>query len=462
MVISSPSIHHAAFVEPPSHTMRAILFVIAVAKVIKILLLSQRNVTLQLKKDTFMRILIVNTSARTGGAAIAASRLRHALAERGHQVKMLVADKDAGEAEVVQAQGWVMRRLCFLWERLVVFMHLFTRRGLFDIDPAVAGSDITGTREFQEADVIHLHWVNQGLLSLGGLRRVMKSGKPVVVTMHDMWYMTGLCHYAHDCRQWQHEECRDCPLHGCGTWAHRVWQRKRKALAAAAQRKPVFVGCSEWMASLARESGLLGNCPVLSIPNTIDTNVFSPQGERLDLLPHDKNVILFAAQKVTDPRKGMSLLVEALRKVDSRDTVVAVLGGKAEMFEGKIPQKVYALGYQSDPHKIAAVYRSASIFVTPSLSDNLPNTIMEAMACGVPCVGFRVGGIPEMIDHRQNGYVATAASIDDLAAGIIDALKHRPQYSAAALRKVHEAYSHSRIAMLYEQVYLNHKTKCLL
>lgn len=138
-----------------------------------------------------------------------------------------------------------------------------------------------------------------------------------------------------------------------------------------------------------------------------------------------------------------------------------ILGGHGEDFENQFSVPVYLLGYIKEEKKMVEVYNAVDVFVLPSLSENLPNTIMEAMACGVPCVGFKVGGIPEMIDHRQNGYVATFKDSVDLAAGIrwvldeadYEALSHQ------AMRKVLSTYSQQAVAMKYIEVY-NHAMAC--
>ena len=134
-----------------------------------------------------MRVLIVNTSERTGGAAVSANRLMKALNNNGVKAKMLVRDKDDDSLTVVALPPSPLLRWHFLWERFVVFCRLhFSRKHLFEVDIANSGSDITKLREFQEADVIHLHWINQGMLSLNGIRQILRSGKPVVWTMHDI------------------------------------------------------------------------------------------------------------------------------------------------------------------------------------------------------------------------------------------------------------------------------------
>lgn len=177
-----------------------------------------------------------------------------------------------------------------------------------------------------------------------------------------------------------------------------------------------------------KKSALLAGQSITSIPNPIDTHVFCPADKaaaRLELgLPEDRNIILFVSQRVTDKRKGMDYLVEAVRTLTEKhpemkaDTAIAILGGHSEELAGRLDLPVYPLGYISEEHKIAGAYNAADVFVSPSLEDNLPNTIMEAMACGVPCAGFKVGGIPEMIDNGKNGYVAALRDADDLARGI--------------------------------------------
>lgn len=129
--------------------------------------------------------------------------------------------------------------------------------------------------EFAEADIIHLAWVNQGMLSLHNIRKIMDSGKPVVWTMHDMWPATAICHLTLGCQRFR-TQCGDCPYlpgHAEHDLAARIWQRKERLLRG---RQIHFVACSQWLASEARSSRLLEGQPVVSIPNPIDTRVFRP------------------------------------------------------------------------------------------------------------------------------------------------------------------------------------------
>jgi len=413
-----------------------------------------------------MRVLIVNTSEKSGGAAVAARRLMEALNNNGVKARMLVRDKQTDDINVASVGRRLWGRWLFLWERWCIFCRLgFKREHLFEIDTAQSGFDITRTREFREADVVHIHWVNQGMLSIGGLRKILHSGKAVVWTLHDAWPSTAICHLTLGCERFK-SGCKRCKyLPGGGSerdLSNRVWRRKERLLSSS---NVSFVACSRWLQGEAKASVLLRGHSVDSIPNPIDTRLFTPQDRdeaRLaNHLPADKRIILFVSQRATNPNKGMDYLVEACRLMAKdapefvKDTCVAVLGGHAEELEGLLAFEMIPIGYVSDERRIASLYSAADVFVLPSLSENLPNTLMEAMACGVPCVGFNVGGIPEMIDHKRNGYVARYKDSADLAQGISWVLTEadQQQLKHAAVAKVLACYSQQRVAMKYIETY---------
>lgn len=413
-----------------------------------------------------MRVLIINTSEKTGGAAVATSRLLDTLNNNGVKAKMLVGDKVTDNITVVQAPRPWLRRWNFLWERWCLFWHLhFSRKNLFELDLANVGIDITSLPEFKEADIIHLAWINQGLLSLGSIRKILASGKPVVWTMHDQWPATGICHYTHGCKAYRSvcQRCRYLPKRHTSTdLSTRIFNRKRKLYQGSGIH---FVTCSKWLGEQARQSAVLSGLQVHTIPNPIDTHVFCPQDKQAARLrahlPAGKRVILFVSQRVTLQRKGIAYLTEAISMLADQhpemvhDTVVAILGGHAEEVVEQLRLPAIPLGYVSDERQIVDIYNSADVFVLPSLDDNLPNTIMEAMACGVPSVGFKVGGIPEMIDHQKNGYVAKYKDAADLAAGLHWVLREADHDALRrqAVAKVRSSYSQRTVAMHYIEVY---------
>ena len=413
-----------------------------------------------------MRVLIVNTSERTGGAAVAANRLMDALNNHGVKAKMLVREKETDSLTVVGLNGRWRQQWYFLWERLVIFCHLhFSRKHLFEIDIANIGTDITKLPEFQEADIIHLHWVNQGMLSLSGIRKILKSGKPVVWTMHDIWPATAICHLTLGCHQFK-TACHHCKyLPGGGSQSDlsaRLWRRKQIVLHS---ESAVFVACSRWLESEAKQSGLLRGQKITCIPNPINLSVYRVEDKRAARtrlgLPQDRQLILFVSQRATNRNKGMDYLVEACNLLSNSHpemkgcVEVVILGGHAEEVVSQMPFEAHPLGYVSDERHIVDVYNAADIFVLPSLSENLPNTIMEAMACGIPCVGFKVGGIPEEIDHQKNGYVAAYRDAEDLARGIHWVLQEADYeaLSKSAVTKVSRSYSQQSVALKYTEVY---------
>ncbi len=408
-----------------------------------------------------MRVLIVNTSDRSGGAAVAANRLMMALNNHGVKVKMLVRDKISDSLTIVALPKSPLLHWNFLWERFVIYCRLhFSRKHLFEIDLANTGSDITRLPEFQEADVIHLHWINQGMLSLGTIRKILRSGKPVVWTMHDIWPATGLCHVTLGCRYFTSvcHQCRLLPGGGSDNdLSTSVWRKKERMLDG---ESIFFVACSRWLAGEAKASGLLKGQKITSIPNPIDTHIYKP-GDRMEArrrlgLKEDRQYILFASQRVTNENKGMDYLIEACRQLhDLPQVTVLILGGHAEEVAPQLSLDAVPLGYVNDERRIVEIYQAADVFVLPSLSENLPNTIMEAMACGLPCVGFRVGGIPEEIDHKRNGYVAEYRNACDLANGIRWVLTsaQSEELSRDCVRKVTQNYSQQSVALRYIDVY---------
>lgn len=410
-------------------------------------------------------VLLLNTSERTGGAAIAASRLLTALNKHGMTSSLLVRDKQTSNVSVRSVGSKWLMAARFVWERFMIFVSSgFRKKNVWQVDIANVGVDVTKTHEFRRADVVHLHWVNQGFISTGGLRDILRSGKKIVVTMHDMWYFTGICHYAAACEKYK-SHCSDCPLMSSSLSVDYAKKVFRKKLAMYAGRDITFVGCSRWMADMARSSSLTQGHKVVNIPNAIDTEHFAPfdkSAARQKMgLPGKRKLILFGSQRITDERKGFRYLVDACHSLQlshpdlSRQLTVVVVGANSKEVSASVPLEVISVEYVSDERSMISLYNAVDLYVTPSLQDNLPNTIMEAMSCGTPCVGFDVGGIPEMIDHQQTGYVARYKDSSDFAEGICWCLDES-RYSELCKNsrdKVLKTYSEERVAGLYKDVY---------
>lgn len=417
-----------------------------------------------------MRVLLINTSERIGGAAIAASRLMESLKNNGIKAKLLVRDKQTDQISVVQLERSWWNIFNFVWERAVIWIaNRFKKTNLFTVDIANTGTNITSLPEFQQADIIHLHWINQGMLSLKDIRKILQSGKPVIWTMHDMWPLTGICHHPHECTKYQ-TECNHCPLlyNGGGKrdLSHKIFKRK-KALYSDTLTKIKFIAVSQWQHDRLVKSALLGKHTIDVVPNALLSKSFiklNQQTCRSELnLPTDKYIIAFGASRMDDPIKGFTFLVSAIRYLDTNniipiDKIHLVLFGKAknaESFFAGIPTTYSWFGTINNTHKLSQLYSSADIYAMPSLYETFGQTLIEAMACGCVPIAFNNSGPAGIIDHLHNGYTAQYPSIEDLANGIQWILSDADYtlLSEQAVRKVSSNYSEHIVARKHIDIY---------
>ena len=410
-----------------------------------------------------MRVLIVNTSESTGGAAVAAKRLLIALNNNGVKAKMLVRDKETESPVVVSIGRHLLGEWFFLVERVVIWLNnLFSRRNLFKVSIANTGFDITRLPEFKEADIIHLHWMNQGFLSLSSVRKILQSGKPVVWTMHDMWEATAICHHAYDCQQYQ-SECHHCQFMRFPAkhdLSNRVFKKKQKLFSNASIH---FVAVSQWLADRVQKSALIGHLPVTVIPNAISCSQFS-MTDRQDArsmlaLGSEKYYVVFGAARVDDDIKGLSYLTAALQQLisdgryDKQSIRLLLFGGiKDEHILQQMPVPTSYLGYVNDHVLLSQIYSAADVVVSSSLYETFGQTIIEAQLCGCTPVAFGNSGQADIIEHKVNGFLADYLSVDSLANGIDWALHAHIQPQDLKKRVVRK-YSESVIANKYIKLY---------
>jgi glycosyltransferase involved in cell wall biosynthesis len=341
----------------------------------------------------------------------------------------------------------------FILERLAYLPFEKNKAVRFLFNPGKFGQDLSQHPLIQQADIIHLHWVNFGMLSIENIKQLLNTGKPIYWTLHDMWAFTGGCHHSGNCLNFQ-KACGNCEefiKHPAeNDLSHEIWKEK---LSAFQRPNLHIITCSDWLKERAASSSILKNQPIQSIPNAIDTSFFKPADKQnakqiLGLDPSKKH-ILFVAMRVNAPKKGFSYLEKALKGLDSSTTELIVVGNAQDLPELQL--KAHIMGHISSPEKMIQIYQAADVFVTPSLEENLPNTIMEALACGTPCVGFAIGGIPEMIDHQVNGYVADYLSAEDLTKGLAWTLENAPEQ--AARQKAESTYSEEIIGAKHVNYY---------
>lgn len=407
-------------------------------------------------------VLLLSTFHWEGGAGVAAARLHQALLNAGIDSHLMVSQisRPGPQTTAWADSPWKSKKAWgnFVLERLSFLPYEKDKSVRFAFSPATVGADIADHPLVKQASIIHLHWINFGFLSLESLEKLFALGKPIVWTLHDMWTVTGGCHYNRGCERYL-SHCCYCPyLKKPGEYDIAFAQFEKKL--SIYQNVPLtLISPSRWLDNLVQKAALTNGRPSKAIPNCIDTNFFKP-GDRAAArhalgLPADKKLLLFAGANTQDPRKGFAYFQEAMRAPDLAGAEVMILGkGKAENFSD-MPVKAHFLGKISDENLMVQAYNAADMLIVPSLEDNLPNTIMEAMACGTPAVGFNTGGIPEMIGHLESGFIAESKSASSLSEGIQWVLKHNTEraVSEKARAKVLRHYSEEVVARQYSQLY---------
>ena len=371
-----------------------------------------------------MKVLHLSISDGGGGAAMGAYRLHRGLRQAGLQSEMLVLRKVTEDPSVHRLSDRLNR-----WERaqrrLAERRHQRRLSGV----PRATGSGHWSLNQFSyriadainafAADIVQLHWVGDNFLPIGQLTRIRA---PIVWTLRDMWAFSGGCHYAGDCLQYR-AQCGHCPQLIAGSAndiSARVHAQKRNAWS---NLPLTIVAISEWLADCARSSAILGNRRIEVIGNPIDPRVFKPldrgASRRAFNLPLDKKLILFGAIGGTsDRRKGFAFLAEALTMLPNDGRTELVLFGSAHDEAIDAGRPVHQVGRLHDEVSLSALYSACDVYALPTTQEALGKTLMEALACGSPCVAFEGTGPDDMVEHRLDGYLARMKDSADLAAGI--------------------------------------------
>lgn len=382
-----------------------------------------------------------------GGAGTSTCRLHRGLLAEGVDSTLCVLKTRGDEPGVRFIAGASAadnggERVSDLWGRSVARWNAALRncrnisKELEIFTDPFSAFELSAIEAVRNADILNFHWI-PGMVDF--VRDVeFLAGKPVVWTMKDMSPMTGGCHYSVGCDKWT-RECADCHLlgEGCGDDPARSnFRIKREAYG---RLDVCVVSPSRWLADCAGQSTLLGRFPRRVIPNAVPVDVFRPydrQAVRRELgVPEGSRVVLFGAAGIHNRRKGLRYLVRALELLaaDPRTPpIVLALFGEFGGQAPRLPFPVLPAGYVTQDAQLALLYAMADAYVLPSLEENLPNVILESLACGTPVVAFDTGGIPDMIEHRKTGWLVPPGDAAGLADGLRWALA--AQGPEAALR----------------------------
>lgn len=392
-----------------------------------------------------MNIVLVNTDATLGGAAHACKRLWAGLEDMGHHASLLAkrAEAESGVTVPHDPDPQATRS----HERLAGLLRIYgvEQSSSWHFSSLGPHFSLVSHPIVQEADVINLHWVTD-FLSLRSVTDILALGKPVVWTLHDQRPFTGGCHYSGSCRQFE-GLCRACPqlLPEFRPLAETCHQAAIACLSKASNL--TVVTPSRWLAEEAGKSAVFRSLRIENIPYDIDMNVFRPasSGHLRGRFGWSEQavVVLFGSHFVSDRRKGFDLVLSAVAKclqnekianMASRgELIFAAFGSDGDaLFDFDLP--IRHVGLMSTEEKMAELFQAADLFVCASRADNLPNTIMEAMGCGLPVLATSVGGIPEMVEDGDNGRLCAPDDPEALAIALADMIENKSLLAAMGAR----------------------------
>ncbi len=375
-----------------------------------------------------MKIKVLHINANTaGGAFVVAQRLHEALNLRDDVISNhLVFDGKPGNY-FLWANNRVRKAVAITnhaLDKLDFLRFEASSRIRFQFNHASMGIDITEHPLVKDADIIHFHWVHKGFLSFTGLEKLLKLNKKFIWTCHDLWPVTGGCYYTWGCDHLT-EGCFDCKfLKNPGNPDRSTkWFKLKERLWGNGQVR--FITPSRWLAEIGNTSKMFQSPqmkPIKAIPNAINTDFFAPVSlddkrklkQDLGLNPN-LPVILFSAANLNNPAKGFEYFLQCMNDlVHQKGQVQFLILGRnyAQSLPENLPAKF--VGFESNINKILRYYQTSDIYVTTAIEDNLPTTVMEALSCGLPCLGFKVGGIPELIDHNRNGFILDSGDVKSL------------------------------------------------
>ncbi len=416
-----------------------------------------------------LKVTHLNTSDIQGGAAIAAYRLSEGLQKIGVESKMIVRYKQSDDISVFKVEpeedsSLGGNYLSNVIQKEVIDNHRTDISNTLFYWPLV-GQDVSEIPLIRSSDVIHLHWISF-FQSLKTLERIADLNIPIVWTIYDQWPFTGGCHYSAGCLKYQ-IECNHCPqIIDYYDTTQEVFLKKRDVIR---KMTPVVVTPSSWMADCVRHSAIMKDFQIEVIPNSVNPNVFYPtrksEARRLLGLDEQGYYLLFGADNIEEKRKGYASLIKALEICKSNEAFQGLMRNgnlrilsfgtpSSELDEYQIP--VLSLGYLPTEHKTALAYAAADIFILPSLEDNFPNTVLEAMSCGTPVLANSTGGIPELIDDGENGYLLPVGNYEALSERILQLLKNPrliEKLGLAGRRKIVKNFTQEMQASRYLELY---------
>lgn len=405
-----------------------------------------------------MKIVHINTASSGGGAAIAAMRHCEAMINAGHDASLIASRNEKYLSSVYRIQRSKIS-LAFhlsLSELVRVVQKKFLNPiGTYSFN--YTSYPVHKLELIKNADIIFLHWIN-GLINTDEIANILDLGKPTFWYMHDMYPITGGCHHALECLKYT-KECSLCPLlRKKIPYDLSLHNFNYKLKTFRKYTNLSFIAPSRWLASCIENSKIGKGHNVHVIPNMINCNVFKPLGidaKSFFGLNHNKKTILFSANNLEDPYKGARFVVECLQNLDPSKYEGLIIGIANKSILDSLPLNVVSTGKLSDEIALSLAYNACDTVLISSIAENYPNVVLEAMACGKPCIGFPTGGIPDLINHKISGFLTSYKTAHDLLNGIEYVFSSEDIYNKLSYNsrnQILETNSYENIHTLYKDL----------
>jgi len=363
-----------------------------------------------------MKIAFVSYSDFNGGEKKTFYKIFNLLKKKNRSL-LIVREKSINDKRIILFGNKYLNKL------RNVFMHYLSRViGLKDFSFNLLPSNMGVYLNSLDVDLINLHWINGETISINDIEKI---NKPLVITLHDMWFFSGGYNYVNENEYFKKKK---------KFLDEFIYNKKKKIFN---NKKIYFISPSKWMNNCLKKNIFLQKKKSVIIPYPTE-NIFRP----LDInecrdkfkFKRDEVLCVFSAASLLDnERKGFDLLLESLKLINNFKFKVIVIS-KSKIFYPNKHEMIYFHNYKNNNKIYNELLNCANFFVIPSRQDNLPNVALEALSCGKPIVSYNVGGLRELVDHKNNGYLAKSFDVKDFARGINFMIKNHKKFNSNIIR----------------------------
>lgn len=367
-----------------------------------------------------MKILHISTKFSNSSAGY---RIHAQLKKSGIESYTLTSNKSSDDDRelIISLYNKLKMHISYLYSDFIINKINKVKDGQYFSASEGISNTILNEIERINPDIIHLHWINGGLLQISSLKKI---NKPIIWTLHDSWPFTGGCHIPYACEEYKYNcmKCKKFSKNRINISRYLLNKKKKEWKNLNIN----IVAPSLWMFNRSKESKVFKEKPHYNIKNGIDLNVFKPINkniarDKIGICNDNKVKILFGSvNSDSDPNKGFYIIQKLIKKLSLKSDryELIIFGAKYNPDLNDYGIKISQMGIINDQKQLNLIYSSADIFLCPSISENLPNTILEAMSSGTPTIAFDIGGICDIITHKKNGYLCKAYDCQDLYEGI--------------------------------------------